>query len=347
MPSPYDSLPPSAYWRPAISDRNPLELAEIYRRKFAISAEDRVACAGSCFAQHVGRRLRQGGFTYVDIEPPPPMLPASEHGKFGYGLYSARFGNIYTARQLFQLFERAYGRFQPSDAIWETNGRFHDAFRPTIEPAGFASAEELVALREAHLRRTRALFETVDVFVFTLGLTEAWVSRVDGAVYPMCPGTAAGIFDESRYEFVNFGFADILGDMDALIAAWRAINPGVRFILTVSPVPLTATASGEHVLVATSYSKSVLRAVAGELSRRDHVDYFPSFELISAPSQRGIFFAPNMRSVSETGVSYAMGYFFDQHRLSGASAPPGLSAATGMTDDDVICDEILLDPELT
>ena len=42
------------------------------------------------------------------------------------------------------------------------------------------------------------------------------------------------------------------------------MNPKARLVLTVSPVPLAATASGSHVLPATIYSKSVLRAAAQE-----------------------------------------------------------------------------------
>ncbi|MEZ4433235.1 MAG: hypothetical protein R3F65_12570 [bacterium] len=67
----------------------------------------------SCFAQHVGPALRAGGFDLLDVEPPPPALPAEHHARFGYGLYSARHGNIYTARQLRQIAEQALGVRDP------------------------------------------------------------------------------------------------------------------------------------------------------------------------------------------------------------------------------------------
>ena len=38
-----------------------------------------------------------------------------------------------------------------------------------------------------------------------------------------------------------------------------------KCIISVSPVPLIATATNQHALVANTYSKSVLRAAAGEL----------------------------------------------------------------------------------
>ena len=46
-------------------------------------------------------------------------LGEAEREERQFGLFSARFGNIYTARQLVQLFERAYGRFQPLDRSWQ------------------------------------------------------------------------------------------------------------------------------------------------------------------------------------------------------------------------------------
>jgi hypothetical protein len=88
-------------------------------------------------------------------------------------------------------------------------------------------------------------------------------------------------------------------------------NPNIRFILTVSPVPLTATKSNNHVLVATMESKSILRAVAGQLmTNNTHIDYFPSYEIINSPAFRGVFFESNQRSVNGHGVNFVMDSFF-------------------------------------
>src|SRR5690606_21748827 len=125
---------------------------------------------------------------------------------------------------------------------------------------------------------------------FTLGLTEAWENAETGVVYPTCPGVIAGTFSETKYRFVNYDFPQVLADMQEARALLKEINPEMKMLLTVSPVPLTATASGNHVLVATTYSKSVLRAVCGSMVETfDDVDYFPSYELIASPSARGFF----------------------------------------------------------
>ena len=57
-------------------------------------------------------------------------------------------------------------------------------------------------------------------------------------------------------------------------------------------------------LVATTQSKSVLRAVAGSLQDQFRfVDYFPSYEIITAPPFQGKFYEKNQRSVTPEGVN--------------------------------------------
>ena len=328
MKHPYEDLPARAFWKSGVAAFGPLALGDLSRPKFPIAGA-RIATAGSCFAQHIGAHLRERGFAFVDVEPAPDELAPAERPRFGYGLYSARYGNVYTARQLRQLFERAAGGFVPRETVWRRDGRCYDPFRPNIEPDGFASAEAVAASRRAHLGRVAGLLAATDVFCFTFGLTEAWIDRDDGAVFPSCPGVIAGDFDDARFAFHDFSHDEVLADVEALIAIARKANPAMRFLLTVSPVPLTATASGAHVLTATMHAKSVLRAVAGELAdRHDFVDYFPAYEMIASAPARAVFFEPNLRSVSPQGVAHVMAAFFAAHAAaSDAGSPAGAAKA--------------------
>lgn len=100
-----------------------------------------------------------------------------------------------------------------------------------------------------------------------------------GTVFPTAPGTIAGEYDPNEFKFKNFNAFEIYEDLSLFIKRVREINPSVKFLFTVSPVPLTATATDDHVLVATTKSKSVLRTVAGQLSDEyDYIDYFPSYD---------------------------------------------------------------------
>src|SRR5262249_12563665 len=145
--------------------------------------------------------------------------------------------------QLRQLLERAYGLFEPMSRAWELDGdAVADPFRPQIQPGGFISERELELDRIGHFQAIRTAIETMDVFVFTLGLTEAWYDRRDGAVFPLAPGVAAGLYDETIHGFHNFTVEETVQDLQASIDFIRARNPKVRIVVTVSPVPLNATA---------------------------------------------------------------------------------------------------------
>jgi len=272
--------------------------------------------------QVVRNVLRTNGFSVIDFEPSPHFLSPETAKAFGYGIYSARYGNIYTVRQLLQLAQDAdSGTVDPLN-IWTKGDRFYDALRPNIEPDGFDSPEEATVLREQHLAKVKRLFRRMNVFIFTLGLTEAWVDKRTGRVFPTAPGTIAGDFDPGVYEFKNFTYDEIYEDFVEFRDLVCARNRDLKIILTVSPVPLTATATDNHVLVATTYSKSVLRAVAGSLADTySNVDYFPSYEMIASPWSKGFFYESNMREVNSGGVAAVMRVFFDQHGAIETPAP--------------------------
>lgn len=353
--SPYENLPPRAFWRSGVSEQHPLRIADLYRKKFALSPEHAIATAGSCFAQHIARRLRLAGYSIVDKEPAPLGFETADAQRYGYGLYSARYGNIYTARQLLQLAREAFREFEPAEAVWRKGDRFFDALRPSVEPDGLGSPEEVAAHRQMHLKHVRSILKQADVVIFTFGLTETWEHRASGTVYPTAPGTIAGRHDPETFAFRNLTHAEVLADFLAFRERVRQVNPKVRFLLTVSPVPLTATASGEHVLPATIYSKSVLRGVAGELYHRfDDVDYFPSYELVAGHPSRGFFYEPNMRAVAAAGVDVVMRAFFEAHGIEATpgAAEPAPQGEKGRgrrkgggkrSKDDVVCEEMLLE----
>lgn len=349
MTSPYDNLPDTAYWRTAVGQRSPLDPGLLYTAKFPIRKKTAIVTAGSCFAQHIGRHLRQAGCHVLDAEPSPAKLPDDLLNRFGYGLYSARYGNIYTARQLLQLWEEATGKFTPAEPVWQKNGRFYDAFRPSVEPDGLPTVELVRLHRAEHLAAVKRAFTAANVFVFTFGLTEAWIHKASGTVYPTAPGTIAGDHDPAVFQFKNYTYPEIIADFRTFRRQMMALKPtGMRFVITVSPVPLTATASGQHVEVATAHSKATLRAVCGELAATcPNVDYFPSYEIITSVNNRGIYFEPNKRSVNKEGVTAAMSMFLRAHGFADAARP----AVGARPDDDadhdasndVICEEALLE----
>lgn len=344
--NPYQGLAAPHYWRSGVVDIPPGEFDPLVKPKFQLTHEDRVATMGSCFAQHLSKFIKQRGLNYIVREPFRSsdeilgVTPALSEQ------FSARYGNIYTVRQALQLFDRVNG-WRPLEEHWKRDGRYFDAFRPTMFPTGFPSISELNRERHTHLEQVRNVFQTADIVVFTLGLTETWKSRRDGAVYPVAPGVVAGSFDDSLHEFVNFVYEEVVSDLIEWCRRVREFNPQVKVLLTVSPVPLNATYENQNVWTSTTYSKAVLRAAAGDVARDlEYVDYFPSYEVITCPQNQLRYFEDDLRNVRDIGVQHVM-RVFERHYLPNEthqfyrSAPPASVATDGVA--EVICDENLLD----
>lgn len=345
--TPYHDQPDTAFWsrsvaRPQLQEVNPVSVPS-----FSVYPHTRVATAGSCFAQHISRYLGSIGVSPYVTEKSHPLV-AEVANDFQYGLYTARYGNIYTSRQLVQLFERAYGRLAPKTNIWIEKNSFSDPFRPGI-PGGFATELELKLDREKHFAAVREMFQNLDIFVFTLGLTETWATREDGCVYPSCPGAIAGSFEADKHYFVNLSVKDVANEMAQFISYLRGVNRDAKIILTVSPVPLIATATSAHVLPATIYSKSVLRVAAQQLtSEFDCVEYFPSYEIITGPQTKGAYFSEDLRTVTAEGVRRVMSLFGNAYAngINAAQLSDAAHKATSNIDSDLregmnlVCEEL-------
>lgn len=341
----YSTLKERAFWKSGLAAVSPLNVPDIYQKKWPIQQDWKIGTAGSCFAQHIARHLTANGYNIFDVEPAPSGLWPGKHQSYGYSLYSGRYGNIYTTRQFRQLVEEAFSDTPQELLIWEKDDKFFDALRPNIEPNGFASRAEVIEARAYHMECLRKLFSEVDMFVFTLGLTEAWIYTASGRVVPLAPGVVAGGEKAQDYSFTNFSYTDVVSDfLRAMEILKENRTKDLRYLLTVSPVPLTATASGNHILTASTYSKSVLRAAAGFLSdTHANIDYFPSYEIITNPAARGTFFASNLRSVMNEGVEVVMKTFFAEHppQVTATTEDPAVKGAR--SNEDVQCDEQMLE----
>jgi GSCFA family len=301
---PYRSQSDRAFWSRAVAhDYNPFDVHSIPWPIMRYT--DRIVSAGSCFAANVVPWLDSGGFGYVRTEVPHPAV-AYLPENLGYRQFSAAYGNIYTARQLRQLLDRSCGLFRPVEDRWYADGKVIDPYRPGLRhPA--TSDREFDLLTQQHLDATHDAFAQATTVFFTLGLTEAWESAADGAVFPACPGTIAGTFDPERHLFHNFTAAEVTADLVAFADRLKRVGPGARLILTVSPVPLVATATDQHVLAATTYSKAVLRVAAEAASElREDIFYFPAYEIVAGPQAPKEFYAEDRREVTEAGIAAVM-----------------------------------------
>jgi len=358
--NPYLKQSDSAFWSRSVSRNFSSDLLMNKDSQSPLFVkDDLVVSAGSCFASNLIPWIEKEGLEYVRTEELPTQFKHLPEN-LGYRNFSAAYGNIYTARHLRQLYEQALGLRVPAEDRWHIDEMVIDPFRPGLAYPAESDAE-FDLLRASHLKAVVDAFHNATVFVFTLGLTEAWQSKLDGSVFPACPGTISGEFDEAKHEFKNFTVDEITEDLTKFIELLRESNPTVRFIITVSPVPLVATATTSHVLLASTYSKSVLRVAAQQVSSQlQDVTYFPAFEIITGPQAPFEYFERDRRNVSEIGVADVMSALLKD--LPGSKEQVPLTSVTSNKTRKSLsaklvsefsrriaraeCDEAMMDPNL-
>jgi hypothetical protein len=358
--NPYQNQPDLAFWSRSVSRNfNADALRNDESQSFLFRKDDLIVSAGSCFASNLIPWIEKEGLEYLRTEKLPSQFENLPEN-LGYRNFSAAYGNIYTARHLLQLYEQALGVRRPIEDRWHIDEMVIDPFRPGLAYSAESNAE-FDLLKASHLRAVLDAFHNATVFVFTLGLTEAWQSKLDGSVFPACPGTISGKFDEAKHEFKNFTVDEITEDLTKFIELLRESNPTVRFIITVSPVPLVATATTSHVLLASTYSKSVLRVAAQQVSSQlQDVTYFPAFEIITGPQAPFEYFERDRRNVSEIGVADVMSALLkdlpgsreqvplaiDPKSKTRKSLPAKLISEFSKRIAKAECDEAMMDPNL-
>jgi hypothetical protein len=308
---PYKLFPSRQFWSQAVTNVPWSDVFAPEQGKFAITRDKHVVSAGSCFAQRISRHLMSKGYDYARYESLPSFIPLATQEELGYHTFSCRYGNIYTLKQLRQLIDQALGTV-PTVNLFDRNknGVVLDLLRPNLNKVGFESFDHAAADRKYHLTRVAKMFTEADVFVLTLGLTEAWLDRRSGVVYGTHPSVATGLPTDQEVEAVNFDYAECVADLTYVRDVLKELNPKLEIVLTVSPVGLVATHQPNHILISSTYSKSVLRAVAGKVCEENpRIDYFPSFEIFNLSQSQGQFLSADLRDVNMQGVAVAMSLF--------------------------------------
>jgi hypothetical protein len=234
---------------------------------------------GSCFARNMERELRALGF----------LTPVLDHLERP-GLQDVRAPaiNNYGTPSIYNELAWALGErpFVLEDhAVESSDGKFADLHMPTWLRS--TSWNVLVRRRQA----IQALYRTVTdcrVVIMTLGLVEVWYDTKTQGYVNQTPRPTALKRDPDRFRLHVLSFSETYDYLDrALDLIRRHGRPDVRVILTVSPVAMAATHRAQDVILANSYSKSVLRAAAETaVSEHDFVTYFPSYETCALSDRR-------------------------------------------------------------
>lgn len=277
---------------------------------FALHAKSRFFCLGSCFARNIEEHLIYRGVDVLSkrVVSPKVEWPARPNG----------FLNKFTTHSMVQeLRWLAEPPANPAEHLLETSKGWRDMhLTPGLQGTSFERAVERRAWLAAEYFPRIA---QADVLVMTLGLNEVWRDTVADTRLNAAPGLWEVRRQPGRFVLEITDVDENIAALEEARVLAKALNPAMKFVVTVSPVPMGTTFSGRDIAIANTLSKATLRAAADAFQmRHDDVDYFPSFE-IATLSSRAFAYAPDCLHVADRVVSHIMGRFLDGYL--GASTP--------------------------
>lgn len=209
-----------------------------------IPHQAKIMLVGSCFTEHMSRFLDRAKFRVMQNSHGIVFNPVS----VCRALHDVAINRQYTAGDLFQLNEYWHSWYHHSD---------------------FSSLEQEDTLQRVNtsIRTHHAFLQHADCVFITLGSAFAYrLNELDILVSNNHRAPAAWFNKEL------LGIDTIVSELKQCMAAMREVNPGLRFLFTVSPV--------RHVrdgVIENNRSKARLLEAVHAL---ENVYYFPAYELV-------------------------------------------------------------------
>jgi hypothetical protein len=278
--------------------------------KFKLRRDDKFYAIGSCFARGLENALAGHKMTVESAAPEfTKFQPANKEEGSGLG-----FINKYNTYSILNELRWALdpdSEFPRDSIVPLTDTTWYDPHTtPTLNFVGLDETLERRTLMQAVTKR----IQSCRAIIITLGLAEVW-RDVQADVFVNCtPIPSLFKTQPGRYEFHLTNFAQNRANLEAIYALLSQFgHPDFHVIITVSPVPLMNTFSTMDIVIANTWAKSLLRAVAQEWAdAHPNVDYFPSYEIVQN-SDRAAAWERDLRHVKGAGAQHIMALFLQKY----------------------------------
>lgn len=273
--------------------------------KFQIRRDAKAFAIGSCFARNIERRLASQG---VNVATLGISLPPESYASL---VAPNAVLNKYNTHSIESEVLSAFGEVNfPNMGLIEIDGGWWD---PLAHATHSGEYEHVADIRRRVQAVTRQISDC-DLVIITLGLNEVWFDDETGVYLNGMPPREAIRRSRDRFSVILSDVEDNVVSLTRTIECMRAnAKPGLKVVITVSPVPMSMTLTGMDVILANTFSKSMLRVCAQVIAEKyDFVDYFPSYEIaINSPPE--LVWAPDRLHVADNAVGHITGYFIEKY----------------------------------
>jgi hypothetical protein len=280
----------ASLWPDGRKDRVRLHgVAEVAcRPSFQLRQGEAIFTVGSCFARNIEQRFGELGF---DVAALKLRLPAEERASDTENDFLNKYPPVSILNEMRWALDPAYS-FPEEGYLHVRRDHWHDPHAAAnLKPAPLERVKE----RRAMVSQLYAQLPACRIIVMTLGLVEAWFDQTTGVYLNGAPPLSTMQAQPDRFRLEVLTPDEILKTLEEIHDLLERFgHPDFRILLTVSPVPMKNTFTGQDAVAANTYSKSALRAAA-EMFVRTHprVDYFPSYEIVTLTPRSSAFIQDN------------------------------------------------------
>ncbi|MEO5753704.1 MAG: GSCFA domain-containing protein [Chthoniobacterales bacterium] len=277
--------------------------------KFKIQRSDNLFAIGSCFARGIEKALLARKMSVLSAAPEFASFATVSKEVTGLG-FTNKYNTFSILNELRWALEPE-GEF-PAESIAELDGGL--CYDPHINPTLPLADRSETLRRRSILTEVNSRVASCRVLIITLGLVELWRDTEADLMINTTPPPEAISRYPGRYEFQVSSFSENMRNLEQVHEILsRFGHPDFQVIVTVSPVPLMATFTEQDVVVANTFSKSLLRTVAQEwATAHPNVHYFPSYEMVMN-SARDVAWLEDLRHVQGRLVNHIMDAFLEHY----------------------------------
>lgn len=237
----------------------------------SISYRHSVLSIGSCFAENIGGKLKEHGYSVLLNPFGIQFNPASIAQTLDFILSPKPFDERY---------------FIEHNNLWHHDlfhGRFSSERLETIQ------AKTAKAVEQAH-----QVLMASDFLVLTFGT--AWVYKRGGRVVANCHKLPAAHFQRHK-----LSVQEVVESYSRLIEELVSQRPGIKIIFTLSPIRHIKDGFSEN-----QVSKAILKLAITELLALwpNHSFYFPAYEIMLDDLRDYRFYAQDLFHPSELAIQY-------------------------------------------
>ena len=208
--------------------------------KVTIKKADRFFCIGSCFARNIEDELICRDINVLSKEV---ISPRNEFAGRPTSLV-----NKYTTASILNELEWLIHSPRPQDALVEERDgwrdmQLHSSGQPVSFKRGIARRRYLI---DHYFRR----ISEADVLLITLGLVESWFDAANGLYLNIAPSPWQIRRHHDRFRLERTDVAKNIARLMRIREIVKSMSPACRIIVTVSPVPMSVSFTGQDVMVA-------------------------------------------------------------------------------------------------